>query len=605
MKKLSRLHNKLIWLELLLMAAWIFLMCVYIQPSSFIYSINFMRESPLLIALNGLPIAALVMTIYFLCSNSFISGGAANLVFGLLNYINLLKIDGRDDPFVPGDIALLREALQATGEYHLNMHWDIVLLILISSAVFIALGILFGRTEKRPAAPRIIGLVLTAAVFFTAFFTCYRDKELYQTFPVSSRYNITSVFNELGFNYCFIYNFDMYNVDKPEGYSASQVRAWIEESGTGSVETGSVPNILVVMCEAFTDLTENEAFTYSYEENPLYSYWQVKNSPNCVSGHIVTPNFGAGTANTEFDVLTGMQTNLISEGNPSALRSFHKSIPSMATVTESAGLISFYMHPGNSWFYNRDSAMSYMGFDSKVFIEDLEDKSFLDSAFLKNIKAEIEKRTADGSHLFTYATTIQNHQAYTYSKYDFAIPDVQTSVSLSAAANEYLSVYSYGIKCSSDMLLELTEYLNGLDEPYLLVFFGDHLPNLGADHLSYRELGMSVGQSETAEDVVNNCTVPFLIWANDAYADTGAFEAAAAGLDLPADGRISASFLGEVALELAGCANTDPFFSFLGELRRELPIIKNGIVGLPDGTLSSSPSEEQLALISKLHCWQY
>lgn len=585
---LSELHNKLIWLELILLTGWVFLLGIYICPGSFIHTMGFMLRSPLLIVLNVLPVAALTLLIYFIFSNSFAAGAVSNLVFGLLSYANLLKIDGRDDPLVPADIFLLREALKASGDYRLNLHPGIIALIALSTALFIALAVLLGKTRRRPAAPRVIGAVLTVAVFLGAFFGLYRNRELYASFPVSSEYNITSVFGELGFNYCFLYNFNLYTADRPDNYSAQEVESWIAQQDTDEPD-GETPQILMIMCEAFNDVTDADAFTYSEEDDPMRGYHEVASSPNCVSGHIVVPNFGAGTANTEFDVLTGMQTNLISTTSNSAMRSFHRDVPSMATLLGDLGYSSLYFHPGDSWFYNRDSALSHLGVDERVFIEDLEDQSPMETAFLKNLKSLISERTANGEKLFTYATTIQNHQSYTYSKYDFSVPPVQVSVPLSDAAQELLSVYAYGVKCSSEMLLELTEYLNSLSEPYLLVFFGDHRPNLGADFLAYKELGMDV-----ADDIVSGCSAPFLIWANDAYAASGDFARRAAALELPDDGYISASFLGEVTLELAGCEKCEPFFSFLGELRREIPVIKTGV-----------NAAEDAALINRLHCWQY
>ena len=588
LSKLKDIHNRYIWLELILLMGWVYAMCVYIAPGSFRHTIGFMLHNPLLILLNGLPIAVLMLVVYFALSNSFAAGAAANAVFGLLSYANLLKIDGRDDPLVPADIFLLREALQASGDYRLDLHPAIIALIVLSTAAFIFLAVKLGRTKKRPAAPRVIGIVLSLAVFIGAFFGLYRDRELYASFPVSSEYNMTTMFNELGLNYCFLYNFSLYSVDKPEGYSEKQVEGYIAEQQTEQSD-GVKPQILMIMCEAFNDITDADAFTYSEEDDPMRGFYEVAQSPNSISGHIVVPNFGAGTANTEFDVLTGMQTNLISATSNSALRSFHHSVPSMATLLDGEGYDSLYFHPGNSWFYNRDSALSFLGIKDRVFVEDLEDKSNMETAFLKNLKTLISERTQNGERLFTYATTIQNHQAYTYSKYDFDIPKVQTSVELSDYAEELLSVYAYGVKCSSDMLLELTEYLNSLDDPYVLVFFGDHRPNLGADYLAYKEIGMDI-----ENDVISNCSAPFVIWANDAYAASSDFAERFASLDMPSDGYISASFLGEVTLELAGCAKSEPFFSFLYDLRREVPVIKTGV-----------NSDTEQPLIDKLHCWQY
>lgn len=603
-KKLIDIHNKYIWLELVVLMGWVFLMQFYISPGPFIWTVKHMIINPALLLLNLLPIAVLLLVIYFISSNSFAAGAITNALFGLMSYANLLKIEGRDDPFVPADIVLLREALEATGEYRLDMHFGLAALIVISTVLFALLGVYLGRTEKRSKKSRAVGIVLAIGVFATAFFTAYDSQSLFESFPTSMEYNVTASFNELGFNYCFLHNFNLYGVDKPEGYSASEVEGYIDDFKAAEPDTVQ-PQILMIMCEAFSDLNDNPAFDYTEEESPLHYYHLVRDSGNCISGGIVVPNFGAGTANTEFDVLTGMQTNLISDTSNSALRSFHKDIPSAAQVLKKNGYDTFYMHPGQSWFYNRDSAMSHMGIDSKEFVDSFKDKSGLDTVFMDELIKQLGQRTANGEKLFTYTTTIQNHQAYVYSKYKFEIPKVQTKVPLSDAAEELLSVYTYGISCSSEMLYKLTEYLNTLDEPYILTFFGDHLPNLGADFLSYKELGMDIGENGTAEQLADSCTTPYIIWVNDAYKNSVDFEQAVKDLELPDNGRISACFLGEITLELAGYHVTDPYYSFLGELRRELPVIKSGIVGTPDGKLTDEPNAEQQALVDKLHDWQY
>ena len=200
--KLKDIHSRFTWLELLLLTGWIFLMCIYISPGSFRHTVGFMLRNPLLILLNVLPIAVLLLVIYFACMNSFAAGAAANLVFGLLSYANLLKIDGRDDPLVPADILLLREALQASGDYRLDLHPAVIAVIVLSTAVFIALAIVLGKKRKQGGSTvsRIVCIVLSIAVFAGAFFGLYRYRELYDSFPVSSVYNVTTIFNELGLN---------------------------------------------------------------------------------------------------------------------------------------------------------------------------------------------------------------------------------------------------------------------------------------------------------------------------------------------------------------------------------------------------------------------
>lgn len=603
-EKLKTLHRRAALPELILALIWIYGCALIISPGAFKHTARFMLQNPLLIFLNALPVAVVLLVVYFLSSNALIAGGVANLLFSVLNYINLLKIEGRDDPFVPADIALLREAVQATGDYHLNMHPALLAMIFLSTAVMIGLGIWLGKSKK-PALPvRILGIGLALAVFFTCFFTLYRDRGIYAAFPVSSHYNVTSIFNELGFHYCFLYNYGLYTPEKPDNYSKAAIEGSIHSFTPGETPEGTHPHILMIMCEAFSDLLSSDHFTYAPEEHPLRDYYTVLHSDNSFSGRIVVPNYGAGTANTEFDVLTGMQTNLINHTSNSAMRSFNKDISSLPRVLSGVGYDTFFMHPGYSWFYNRHSALNHMGITDTVFLEQLENKSNMDDVFLENLTRELEKRADGEKPLFTYATTIQNHQAYTYGKYDYALPELAVDTPLSEDARELLTVYAYGIQCSSRMLLELTEYLNDCPEPYILVFFGDHLPNLGANYLAYRELGMGIGLDSSGEDLVDTCTIPYIIWMNDAYLAGRGAETLAAGLELPADGRISASYLGQVTLELAGFREVDPYFSYLAQLRREIPVIKQGVYSV-NGQLTGQLTPDQQAAVDKMHWWQF
>lgn len=602
-ERIKSIHSALAVPELILTGLWVFFLCLVIAPARLGPALGFMAENPLLLALNILPVVVVLLTVYFLTENVFLSGAAAELLFGLMNYANLLKIEGRDDPFVPGDLALLREALQATGEYGLDMHWPLLLLLGLSAAALVSLGLWLGRSKGLGWPRRAAGALLTAALLAGACATVYDDEDIYGSFPVSSRYNITTVFNELGFNYCFLYNLGLYTAERPAGYSAARAEAYMDGFVPAAAPAGERPHILMVMCEAFSDLCGEAVFDYPAQEHPLRDYYAVLDGGNCFSGYIVAPDFGAGTANTEFDVLTGMQTDLISQTSNSALRSFFKNIPALPRTLQAAGYDSVYMHPGQSWFYNRDSAMSRMGFGEKLFIDQLPQQAWSDAGFLEVLTDRLSSQAGEG-RLFTYATTIQNHQAYTYDKYDFAVPAVQVRTALSDRAQELLSVYAYGVRCSSEMLLGLTEHLQEQTEPYILVFFGDHRPNLGPDYLAYRELGLDIGGDSPAQRV-ETCSVPYVVWANDAWLAGRTMEQVSAGLDLPADGRISACFLGEIALEMSGLEGTDPYFSFLGQLRRVLPVIKDGVVAGAEGQLTDSLAAWQQALVDKLHCWQY
>ena len=154
------------------------------------------------------------------------------------------------------------------------------------------------------------------------------------------------------------------------------------------------------------------------------------------------------------------------------------------------------------------------------------------------------------------------------------------------------------------MLLALTEYLDTVDEPTLLVFFGDHRPNLGS---ATTELGLSYNLNDTPEHTVDTYKTPFVIWSNQAYADAVDLGDAYAALDLPENGIISDNYLGAVVLELAGQTGLDPFMDYLNELRRTLPVVREreDAYCLSDGTFTNALTDEQAALVDKLGKWTY
>lgn len=590
------------------MTGFITLVCVWIQPGSFLDTMRAFYHQPLLIALNWFPVIVFTAILYSLIGNLFFSGAVSGGVMAVMSYVNLLKIEGREDPFVPSDILLIREAMNAAGEYQLDLHWEKLLLIAALIAAAIVLGIFIKSPKPRRWLVRAVCIVLCIALFACAVRFVYTDKKLYESFKVPYAYNIPSVFNTLGFNYCFWYNYNLYPVDKPDGYSRAEVEGWDQTASAAEPEVR--PNVIMIMCEAFSDLSAEPMFLYSEDENPLAGFRQVASSDRAVSGHIVVSNYGAGTANTEFDVLTGMQTNMIGEGTTSSFRVVRRPTRSVPSLLKDAGYNTFFMHPGQSWFYNRMSVYNYLGISDQVFVEAFDESDYKgtmisDAAFLDELKRDLDERMAGSdAPLFTYSVTIQNHQAYGYGKYDEKPDPVPLSVSVSDSAMEQLSVYMEGVRDSSAMLAALTEYLDSLDEPTVLVFFGDHRPNLGT---ACTELGLRYNLNETPEETIDTYSVPYVIWSNEAYASAVDLPARYAALELPENGRISDNYLGAMVLQLIGYTGQSAFFDELNALRSELPVLREREASycLADGTYTDTLTPELEAAVSRLHKWTY
>ena len=119
-----------------------------IQPGLLPDTLAAFWEDKLLIPLNIFPVCVVLIVCYCLTGNAFSAAGIGGLVVNLLSYINLVKTDCRNDPFVPADCALLREAVNAVGDYQLNLHWGTLAAILLMSAVCFALA--YWSRARRP-----------------------------------------------------------------------------------------------------------------------------------------------------------------------------------------------------------------------------------------------------------------------------------------------------------------------------------------------------------------------------------------------------------------------------------------------------------------------
>ncbi len=546
---------------------------------------------------------------FFVFGNVLWGGGTASLLSLLLSYVNLLKIEGRDDAFVPSDIGLLREGVSSMANYGLDIHIPLLILIIVYSAFFIALGF-FVKSTRPKALWRIVSTGATVVLFALSIRFVYTNTAIYNSFSVPQMYNIPSVFNTLGFNYCFLRNFNLYPVDKPEGYSAGDVKKW-ETEYLLEKQQGVTPNIIMVMGESFSDISNDVVFDFETDEqNPCYKYNLLTQSERAISGHIAVSNIAAGTANTEFDILTGMPTNMISDATTSSFRVINKKTPTVASVLKDNGYATSFLHPGDSWFYNRSSVYRHFGVDDQVFNESFDlqndttnDGLVTDEAFLREL---IEKIESNQNPQFIYSVSIQNHQAYNYTKYPDATPSVPIKTEISDASMEKLSVYLRGVRDTSEMVYELSQYIDKMTQPTILVFFGDHLANLGEDCLAYRELGMNIGKTDTPENTLEAFKTPFVIYANTAYCDSTDFAKAKENLALAPV--INSNYLGAAVLELTGFSGNDGYFDFLNFARRELPVfrLKENVYCDKAGNYTSELSNDtHLDIINKVDMWEY
>lgn len=622
-----------------LLAGCITLLALWCQPNALRTVLAGFKAQPLLIVLNALPIGLLLLAFAFLFRNVFYSGALVNFFVCALSLANRVKIEVRDEPVFPRDFSLLREVGSAIQSFDIRYPVKAIAVVVLTTALLVGLGVLFpsrpvsfaalkAKLTKRDAAAafpgrcwleRIVGAVLSFGVLTALIFTVYASNTLYNSFRVSNAYYVPSVFNELGFPYCFCHQFTTYPVDKPEGFSKSEAAGW--ETGEQS-GLGKDVNIIMVMNEAFSDITDGSMFNWAEGDDPLPNLHALQNDPHALTGHIVVPGFAGGTANTEFDVLTGMQTNALSDTTTSAMRVINRNLDSLFRVFDADGYRTSFYHPGDAWFYNRENVYRWLGAEHEVFAKDMKDLEYkgrwvTDDYMAGLIEEEFETAVSEGRPLFNYTTTIQNHMSYTADKYGegHTFAPVSVTADISDETRTMLEVYTEGVRDADAMLGRLTAYFAERSEPVVLVFYGDHLPYLGDNQKGYAELGSEVAIAENDRtDILCSYKTPYVIWTNAAAADALDWEAAAKQLALPEDGTVSAAFLGSVLLDLTDRAGESPWFDFLSSLRRIAPVVQKKTYILADGSvlpqriLNEQTDEASMELkdaVRKWRCWSY
>jgi len=591
------------------------LFCLWVQPNSLREVLRIFRAQPLLIVLNCLPVGLLVTAFAFIFRNVFSSVCLVGTCCAFLTMASRIKMAVRDEPVFPRDFALLKEMVSAIGGYHISWPWAVIAAILAFMLLTKFLARVFGCKpfpveSLRGWGGRIAGCAASLALLAALILTVYASNDLYNSFTTSNPYYLPTVFNELGFPYCFCHNFTTYAVDRPEGFSKSEAAGW--ETGDTAGE-GKAVHVIMVQNEAFSDLTDFGAFTYSGNNDPLANLHALQSDAHCLSGHVVVPNFAGGTANTEFDVLTGMQTNALSATSTSAFRAVNRNLDSLFRVFDADGYSTSFLHPGDSWFYNRENVYRWFGAESILFAEDMPSPEYkgrwvTDAYMAGQVEKQFESAVAAGTPLFNLTVTIQNHMSYTADKYGdgYVFPEVQTSAALDSTAQTLLSVYIEGVRDADAMLGELVNYFTASGEPVVLVFWGDHLPYLGDNQLCYDELGMGLTpETGGSASYLASYETPYVIWANDAAARTLDWDSAVSALELPADGTISACFLGSAVLDLTGRENESAWFAYVSQVRRELPVIQRQTYVTADGAISASLTARQQSLVDKLRRWSY
>ncbi len=426
----------------------------------------------------------LVYSLYLIIG-SFLGRTWGITVIGIISTIlfiaNIIKLIFLSQPFYPWDIYMLEDAFIVSPQY-INLP-----MVMAFIGILGLLGTLVFKKRKSikrgfKISPSVL-LLPFASVFLIGMVAAMEKEEVISSAGISESLKVSK--QELisnGFfaqNYYYFTDMDSYISRKPEGYgpeNMNKVKSRLQELAKkekkSPMEDNETPNVVVIMSETFWDPMVLQGIEYSED--------LIKNFRENLAGEIIVPVFGGGTANSEFEALTGLSTYDMAEGIIAYNIYLNQPTPSIAEVFRENGYKTMAIHPNTKYFYNRDNAYEYMGFDKFIDIDGIKaaerkGNQVSDSALTDKILSELNSTLEPQ---FIFAVTIQNHDSY-FEKYPEGTDvKVQTQL-LDDMDKEILEAYAQGIYDADRAYGRLIEGIENSGKPTIVYYFGDHLPRLG------------------------------------------------------------------------------------------------------------------------------
>ena len=606
------LWQALVFLVVMSLALTVLMFLMQPLPSS--YTIDCIIENRgFTVFLNWLPLFLIMLFLYFAGTGAASASTIVGAVGIAMAFANRTKVVLRNDPLVPWDLLLGSEVAGIAGSFGTGAILRVVgfAVFYILLAVVAAIVICSVNFDWRIRVGGVIGCIILAVVLnYPLYSSAVLDDRLRVE---GNAFNQVNQFNSRGLVYSFIFAFNTNRVLRPDNYNPDAVFERIAQADTGGLarlEGASLPHIIMIQGEAFSEISLSPHFNFDGFADPLENWQEIKTEG--IHGEIVVPVLGGGTAQTEFDVLTGLNARQFA-GVPFAFRMINYDFESMASILNSLGYRSEFMHSGFGWFYNRQNVYRHLGFQRLVFIDEFVDvkwkSGYISEYATINRVMEMfaeHRETYPNVPYFHFCVTIQNHGPYV-DKYLFGdyvtAPTFTTDLPLSEIDINALSNYFHGVQDADIELRRLVEYLRVLPEPVVLVYFSDHLPAL---HMRiYDTLFPEVYEHGSFEDLTQLYRVPFLIWFNDAARDLYNITHPTELIDTEETLLFSSAFLGAFVMETLGFTNISPFWDFNAELRRVFPVMTETRSFAPCGTPSIGKSDEQRAPLFLYRDWSY
>lgn len=460
-----------------------------ISRHSVVAAWDYMTGTPMVFLYNAFMIFVTFSIVYLFKRRIFVRMiiGAIWVILGIANGYILLK---RVTPFNAQDLKIAGDGIALINNYCNG--FEVVVIAVGAVALLIWLISMWRRggqyAGKIHHIAALIGIIV-CGVLYTFVTNIAIDKRVVSTYFG----NIAFAYEDYGLPYCFSASLFNTGISEPNGYT-KKAMAKIDKDGelnqtATSRSSDELPNIIVVQLESYFDVANAEFFTTSEDACPnLHNLYQ-----NYSNGYFKVPSVGAGTANTEFEVLTGMNLRYFGPGEY-PYKPYSKKHPteSAATALASLGYGTHALHDNTGNFYSRANVFNNMGFDtftSKEFMNVLQttENGWAKDEILTHHIMEAMDTTKQEDFVFT--VSVQGHGNYPETQV-IENPKIKVEGIEDEALKNKWEYYVNQVYEMDQFVGDLIKAVEERNEPSVVVFYGDHLPTMGlkAEDLKSRYL---------------------------------------------------------------------------------------------------------------------
>lgn len=437
-------------------------------------TILFMKKSPLIFLYNAFLIFVTFCIVYLFRRRVFVR--ILMVVFWAgIGITNGVILSYRVTPFTGPDLHLITDAFKI-----ITVYLTVPMIILVVVGIVVAIALLVFLFMKAPKYEGKMNLKVNIPVFILVCASLWGTTQLALRYRIISNYfgNIAFAYEDYGFPYCFVTTVFNTGIDCPPGYSENSIKKVVADDQKSSGEQGEKkPNIIFLQLESFFDPTQVEFLDLS--EDPIPNFRKLFQEYS--SGYFKVPSVGAGTANTEFEAITGMNLRYFGPGEYPYKTILKKTTcESMSYDLKEIGYTTHAIHNNEATFYDRSYVFSQLGFDTFTSKEYMNDYEETETGWLKDkvlTKQIMDALKSTEGQDYIYTISVQGHGDYTEAVLE------QPKIKVSNLEDENKkNAWEYYVNQLYEMDLfikELVEALSQYDEETVLVMYGDHLPTMG------------------------------------------------------------------------------------------------------------------------------